>query len=197
MWAWFPSCESVRAWYLCGCARDFRCVCTRAILVLYLLSVCVYARDSRSLSVRACVCVCVFSLRGGVVGEGSGSGRYGYEVRRAGGGIGAGFPSVCLLFFLSVRSYLLHTRQYHHHHNLLTSRFHLHLPSPPHPNHHLVNPLSLLRHSHSSHTLLHPCIIHTPSYHSDTTLTHTYHSFRHHPLTHIFCPQLALKHSLM
>ena len=89
---------------LCGCGRDFRCVCIRAQF------------SFSSLCVRAilvlCVCVCVrararifvFSLRGAVVGEGSG--RHGYEVRRAGGGIGAGFPSVSLRSMLSPGTYL-------------------------------------------------------------------------------------------
>ena len=50
------------------------------------------------------------SLCGVVMGEGSG--RYGYEVWRAGGGIGAGFPSVSFCSTVSPDSYLLYKKRY-------------------------------------------------------------------------------------
>ena len=83
------------------------CVCT--------LSMYVYVCTAKSTRADVvCECICLLDRAGG---RGMlwvrGRGRHGYEVRCAGGGIGAGFPSVSFRGPVSPESYLSHKKRYY------------------------------------------------------------------------------------
>ena len=100
----------------CLCVLPFACVVHDMPRVCGLLLSClcvqVHARLVHGMA-RVCgLLVCAFKL---IVWCGCGLrgvGRYGYEVRRAGGGIGAGFPSVSFCSTVPPGSYLVPVKRY-------------------------------------------------------------------------------------